>query len=823
MKFSRINTDSIVILGYCLLVTLAIAGFVRIYFEVIKSYRQGVDNSKFTQELIDLNNTLTTMYQAEGTASLLAFAENDKLKYEFDSLNYRVFVQIDSLRIISSDSVISYSLDRLSELLLKKRENTLQMLDLIKLSDKNIIDKIKNVTVISRNDASKLNSILTNVAYQQDDTIRILAEKRSFFQRVGDVFNPNLKDSLMQITKNSFIESMDFLTPVLVDTIIDFFTEINNFSQKKNALIFKQLIDHQHEIYTIKDLTTFQINKIMNTLQENEYKTGLKLLSEKNILLKNSSKLVALIGLLALVVAVFFMSWTLYSLNKARRLQRNIQEANKNAEKLLLSREQLIYTITHDVKAPLSSIIGFLDLMSEDKLSQKHQYYINNMHSATSHLLDLAKNLLDFHSIEKEQPQLNNIAFLPVSLIQNIYESFLPLARKKKLNLDLSYSIDESKVFLSDPYYIRQIVNNLLSNAIKFTPEQGRIYLITSLEDENLWKISVIDNGPGIDFADQTIVFDEFVRLNNTKNEVEGTGLGLTISKKLASLLGGSVELESKKGTGSIFTLTIPLTTVTEDAFIKQDVTHKVSPVEIMFVDDDRVQLNLLSEIMRREGLSGVCCSSAYEALNILRKKSFNIVFTDIHIPDMEGFELLKLIKESDSPQTAVTPVIAFSASCKETEAELKGAGFSEFLTKPFKVQRLLEIIEKYTSFKRKKVESYFANEDFEWDKIMDFVAGDQDAALKILDSFIEETNKDKELLLYAIQKNDNEAIREISHKMLTLMKMISSKEIITLLNDFEKGNITKEKKKILFYLLEETIKEAETTRKEVTPKYFEN
>ena len=814
MKNFRINTDSIVILGYCLLVTLAITGFVRIYFEVIKSYKQ-TGSSKLTQELIDINNTLTTMYQAEGTASLLAFAENDRLKYEFDSLNYRVFVQIDSLRIHSSDSVISQSLDKLSELLLDKRENTLEMLELIKLTDKNIIDEIRKETVFTRNDVSKLNNLLTNVTYIQDDTIQVLSEKRSFIQRIGDVFNPNSKDSTIQVTKSSFTESMEFLTPVLVDTIINFFTEINKYSQKKNAMIVKKLIDHQHEIYAIKDLTTLQINKIMNTLQENEYKTDMKILNEKNDLLKNSSKLVAFIGLSALIVAVFFMSWTLYSLNKSRKLQRNIQEANKNAEKLLLSREQLLYTITHDVKAPLSSIIGFLDLMSEDKLSQKHQYYIDNMHSATSHLLDLARNLLDFHSIEKEQPQLNSIAFLPVSLIKNIYESFLPLAKKKKINLDLSYSIDETKVFLSDPYYIRQIVNNLLSNAIKFTPEQGRIYLITSIDEQNQWKISVIDTGPGIDFSDQAIVFDEFVRLNAKKNEVEGTGLGLTISKKLASFLGGNVELESQKGTGSSFTLTVPLATVTEDAFIKQDITHEASSVQIMFVDDDRVQLNLLSEIMKREGLSGVCCSSANEALNILRKKSFDIVFTDIHIPDMEGFELLKRIKESGSSKISDTIVVAFSASCKETESELKSAGFSEFLSKPFKVQKLLEIIEKHTSFKRKTDEKYHSNDDFEWDKIMNFVAGDQDAALKILDSFIEETNKDKELLISAFQNNDKEAVREISHKMLTLMKMISSNEIISLLNDFEKGNITKEKKEILFNLLEEAIKEAETTRKE--------
>ena len=816
MKFPRINTDLIVILGYCLLVTLAITGFIRIYYEVIKSYQQTGESSKFTKELIDLNNTLTTMYQAEGTASLLAFAENEQLKYEFYFLNRRVFIQIDSLRAISTDPVVISNLDELTELLIRKRENTLQMFELIKLTDKKIIDEIKKVTVITSNDVSKLNALLTNVTYLQDDTTQILAERRNFLRRLGDVFSPSSQDSLTKVTRSSFSESMELLTPLLVDSIVEFFTEFNKYSQQKNVLIFKKLIAHQNEMYNIKELTTLKINKIVDTLKENEYLTGMALLNEKNNLLKKSTKLVAFIGLFALIVAVFFISWTLYSLKKARQLQQNIQEANKYTEKLLLSREQLIYTITHDVKAPLSSIIGFLDLMSDDKPSEKQQYYINNMHSATSHILDLARNLWDFHSIEKEQPKLNNVVFIPASLIQNIYDSFLPLAQKKKLNFELNYSINEKKVFLSDPYYIRQIVNNLISNAIKYTPEGGSIYLITSLDEQDVWKISVIDNGLGIDYTDQDKIFEEFVRLNSTKNEVEGTGLGLTISKKLAFLLGGNVELESQKGVGSTFILTVPLKSFSKDNSVQQDVNQNASSVRVMFVDDDNVQLNLLSEIMKREGLSGVCCSRAYEALSILRKKSFDIVFTDLHIPDLEGLELLKLIRQSDSPEIASIPVIAFSASGKETESKLKEVGFNEFLLKPFKVQELLEIIEKYTSFKRETHDIYSSNEDLEWNKIMDFAAGNQEAALKILDSFIKETKKDREDLFNAVQNYNNEAIKEISHKMLTLMRMISSEEIISLLVDFEKGNITKEKKKILFYLLDETIKEAELTRMKV-------
>ena len=816
MKHPTSNTGVIVILGYCILVALAITGFVRIYYEVIKSHRQSIDKSMLRQELIDLNNTLTTMYQAEGTASLLAFADNEKLKLEYDSLTQCVFDQIDSLRAISTDTIIGLSLDSLSVLLMKKHDNALEMFELIKKTDKNIIEEFNKRTIISHNDVGKLSTLLANISQEKEDTVQVVAQKKSFLQRLGNVFNPNSQESVTQISKSTITETAELTTPLIVDTIIDFFSQINKQALRKNSAIIRQLISHQHDMYIIKELTTFQINKIMETLQERDYQTNIVLLNEKNSSLKQSSKLVAIVGISALVVAVFFMSWTLQSLNKARKLQKSIQEAKKHAEKLLLSREQLIYTITHDIKAPLSSIIGFLDLMEEDKPSQKQQYYINNMHSSTSHISDLVRNLLDFHSIEKEQPLITHIAFLPSLIIHNIYDSFLPLAQKKKITFEIKSTLVESKVYLSDPYYIRQIVNNLLSNAIKFTPELSRILLATSIDEQNHWTISVKDSGPGIDSEDQSKVFDEFVRLSKTSKEVEGTGLGLTISKKLATLLGGTIELESKIDAGCNFTLNIPLSPVKEDTFLEYYTLSDASSPQILFVDDDKVQLNLFSELMKKENQSCICCSSATEALNILLNKPFDVIFTDIHLPDMEGFELIKRIKEFGNPQITTIPVIAFSAGCQKTESEIITAGFSGFLLKPFNVQQLMGIIEKYTSHKRISDETYQEDDEFGWHNIMAFVSGDQEAAIKVIDSFIEETNKDKEVLESAFRKNNKEVIKQVSHKMLTLMKMVSAQEIIELLTDFGNGAITKEKKETFFPLLEETIKNAEAMKKEV-------
>jgi len=813
MKFPLMNTRSIVIIGYCLLVALAMTGIVKIYLEVIKSHGQSQDNSMLKKELLDLSNTLTTMYQAEGTASLLAFTdENENLKQEYDSLTNRVFDQIDSLRIISTDPIINSSIDSLSTLLSQKRKYAVEMFELMASINKNVVKGFTNRTIISKGDTDKLKYLLANVTQEKNDTVQTVAEKKGLFRRLRDAVKSN-DDTLTQISKSSQTEAKELMIPLLSDTIIDFINQIDKNVKTKNSQITHQLLTRQHELYTIKELVGTQINNIMEAMKDREYQANTDTLKEKNEALSRSTMVVAFVGLSALIVVIFFMSWTVQSLNKAQRLQKNIQEANKHAEKLLASREQLIYTITHDIKAPISSIIGFIDLLKEEVFSQKQRYFLNNMHLSASHILDLVRNLLNFHSVEKVQPQLTAVAFSPASLIHNIYESFLPLAQQKELTLDLKSSLEEKKTFLSDPFYIRQIVNNLLSNAIKFTQEKGKIFLVSSLGEQNQWKISVQDNGQGIDTTDLPKIFDEFVRLRKTEEKEEGTGLGLLISKQLATLLGGIIDVESQKGTGSNFTLTIPLTPVTENPALQSDKTADVSSGRILFVDDDRAQLNLVSELMKREEMPYICCSSAYEVLNLLQEKPVDIIFTDIHIPDMEGFELLKQIRNMDFPQAANIPIIALSADCQKTESEVKAAGFSEFLIKPYSVQQLLDIIEKYTSFRRKQDKTYSEKVGTEWQKMMNFVADDTEAATKIIDSFIEETWKDKELMEIAFQKKDNKTIKQISHKMLSLMRVISAQDVVSILTDFEKGAISKEKMTTLFRLLDETIEEVRAKR----------
>jgi CheY-like chemotaxis protein/anti-sigma regulatory factor (Ser/Thr protein kinase) len=441
------------------------------------------------------------------------------------------------------------------------------------------------------------------------------------------------------------------------------------------------------------------------------------------------------------------------------------------------------------------------------------------MYSSATYILDLVKNLLDFQSLKKNNQEVILLSFSPSLLINNIYDSFHPLAQKKKLTFKLNSTIRKEKKYTGDPYRIKQILDNLISNAIKFTPENGKITLSASIEKGDLLRISIKDSGPGISEKDKNRIFEEFIRLDETKKTVEGTGLGLTISKKLSSLMNGNIEINSEKGQGADFILTIPIIpteneiTPTKNKIITVSNKNIDKNIHILFVDDDIVQLNLLSELIKRTGLSCVCSASSPDALELLENESFDIIFTDIQMPDMKGFELVEKIRKLPYPKMQTIPIIGLSADSNWKENHLEN-GFTDFLSKPFKAEDILRIIGKYTGKTVNLDKTFFKTFDLSnLENLLEYTSDDREAALNMVDSFIDETNNNLKLLQNALDKEDSETVKRISHKMSSLMNMLSAPEIVSILNLFEKGEQSGEKQVILLDLIAKKNKEIKALR----------
>lgn len=274
------------------------------------------------------------------------------------------------------------------------------------------------------------------------------------------------------------------------------------------------------------------------------------------------------------------------------------------------------------------------------------------MRSSAQHLLLLITSLLDYHQLEAGKMDLHPVAFNPSELFEDIYTSFLPLAAKKGLKLDYIKSDSTSTNIKSDLFRLRQIIENLISNALKFTAE-GSITLKTYIQ-QNTLIIRVADTGCGMSEKEQNKIFKEFTRLNNAQGQ-EGFGLGLSITKKLVELLGGNITLNSEVGKGSEFCISIPIVAADNESPTKPaDVVAPIDKqVRILMIDDDRIQLRLTIAMLQsifeksnsRHQLIIDSCLTPEELLGHIEKSSYDVILTDIQMPSMSGFDLLKKIK----------------------------------------------------------------------------------------------------------------------------------------------------------------------------------
>ena len=373
-------------------------------------------------------------------------------------------------------------------------------------------------------------------------------------------------------------------------------------------------------------------------------------------------------------------------------LIRQLKQSALRNEELITSRKKAVHTITHELRTPLTAIIGYAGLMQKDCDVDKIGSYIQNIQQSSNRMREMLNTLLSFFRLDngKEQP---NFAPCRISTITHTLETeFMPVAISNGLALTINCHTDA--VVLTDKERILQIGNNLLSNAIKFT-ESGGVSLITDYDD-GLLKLIVEDTGTGMTEEEQRRVFGAFERLSNAATK-DGFGLGLSIVQRIVAMLGGIVRLESEKGKGSCFTVEIPMQTAEEQpeqsrqGYVRQNEAYH----EVIAIDNDAVLLFMLKEMYAQEGIHCDTCTDAAELIELIRKKEYSLLLTDLNMPDINGFELLELLRTSNVGNSRDIPVVVTTASGSCSKEELMDRGFSGCLLKPFSISELMEVSDK--------------------------------------------------------------------------------------------------------------------------------
>ena len=650
-----------VILGYLLLVAIAVCSVVYIYQIIEQVAGEEEPDSKARQKVYLVTNTLSLLYESEALGQLVGMPQNNV--NHFNRTLNKAHSNMDSLRVLITDSVQLLKIDTIDMLLRQKRLNTRRLLETWKETNTEHLYTINIEKVIAEQDTFIEQKEIKEHVVVKQDTILSQKKPRGFFRRLADAFSPSREDTSIIVNTTRQIVT-DTLVNVFnpADTIASVLKNLQDSVAGQRKLLADQLLERAANLRYNNSIVTRKINQILRDIEEEEVNASLERMQNKQKILRETSLLIAGIAIVSVVIVIIFIFMITRDISKSKYYRMQLEKAKQYAEDLLHSREKMMLTISHDIRAPLSSIIGYIDLLLRRHPDERQQYYLDNMSGSASHILSLVNDLLDFHRLESGKMEIQRVAFSVSALFNEIFTSFRPIAESKDLTFVLNLKEEGTeKLYIGDPIRIRQIVGNLLSNALKFTRE-GRVVMVVSInalaDNSALLNVLVSDSGPGIPPEEQERIFGELTRLSATE-KAEGFGLGLSITRKMTVLMGGNLSLKSVVGQGCDFTIELPLTVADvqvlpaaeEEAVSEPELPSFVGrDVYCLLVDDDPLQLALTEEYLRQNHVEVSSCTDPFSVVALLQKTSFDAVITDIQMPGMDGYQLLESIRNSGIP-----------------------------------------------------------------------------------------------------------------------------------------------------------------------------
>ena len=722
-----------------------------------------------------------------------------------------VFVHQEMETLSAADDQQNLRTDSLLSLLHEKDQNTLQMLRVLSEANDSLLSASEIEEIISE----QQDSVITQQRVQhrvitKRDSLITTPKKKGFFKRLGEVFAPSKKDTAVLVNTSLEIATDTILEPVKSADSLQH--KIRMATEEKRLQRRRTIRRTSTRYQRMNTQLTARMDSLIKGYEEEMSARALQDAELQQEVRMRSANIIAGIAIGAVFLSAFFLILIMRDITRSNRYRRQLEEANKRAEDLLVAREKLMLAITHDFKAPLGSIMGYTELLSRLTEDERQRFYLDNMKSSSEHLLKLVSDLLDFHRLDLNKAEVNRIVFNPAQLFEEIRVCFEPLTAAKGLVLQCHIAPELSEKYISDPLRIQQIVNNLLSNAVKFT-QQGKITLTVGYNASKL-TIAVADTGKGMASEDRERIFQEFTRLPGAQGE-EGFGLGLSIVHKLVLLLEGTIDVQSTLGKGSCFTVVLPLFPVgksivenkpfgsrikkpSKDTDVSPEETDAVPAmkvIRVLLIDDDKIQLNLTAAMLKQHNIDAVCCEQLEELIEQLRSSTFDVLLTDIQMPAINGFDLVKLLRASNIPQARNIPVIAVTARSEMDEKALHEHGFAGCLHKPFTVKELLVTLnegqmsadEAHITHDMQLIADALPEDTlFNFSALTAFSEDDPEAACSIIRTFIEETGKNADRMQQALTDREVDGIAAMAHKLLPLFTLIGASESVASLRWLE-------------------------------------
>ena len=771
-----------------ILVLVSAVGFFT-YQQFVKVLDNAKDSGKPDPTITITKDVIYNVTEAENRVKTFTLTEDTIFLTEYHNLRNTIFDQLDRLDKINLTTIrenrqldslsryVEYKIDVYDSLLILQNEYRVQ--HALERVNETIEGAVEEYPVTNNTSQTK-----DPKAEQEEEERRFLFFK---LKKRKNRKNKENDDNESDAQEND--ENLPKELRVNYETVKNNLAQIQSSETTREEL---QLLQ-EYELLELDQQYSNHLSKILTSLENKALKRD-KVRAERTEAIVNKANIQILIFCILITILLLITSYTIIRyITRSNRYRKVLKRAKNEAESLAQAKEHFVATVSHEIRTPMNIISGFTEQLSHSNLNQQQRDQLETVIKASSHLLQLINEVLDFTKLQNYKLELETRNFRLRETVNEVRDLMTPLAEDKDLDLEFIISPSTPDILMGDAIRLSQMLINVTSNAVKFT-EKGIVSVtVTPLQVTDrmaILEFAITDTGIGMSPEKLERVFEAFEQAEaSTSRTYGGTGLGLSITKKLIELHKGTVNVHSKENVGTEIVIELPYPIGDEEALEESTPIQSIQPIleakKVLVADDEAFNRKLITTILQKFEVIVEEAENGEEAVTMARNTEYDVILMDSRMPKLNGTEATEAIREESKNIT--TPIIALSAAITdEDKKSYFDSGMNDVLGKPFRESQLLKIIAEQFTDKKMEEEQFQNGDILDFEGLKSLSGQDNHFYQEMLETFVRGTqNGIKEMTVY-LAENNLKRLGEVAHRISAPCKHLEATKLYDALKKIE-------------------------------------